>query len=187
MAFDGLWHSFGLVALTEMGDKTQLLALVLTTRFRQPWAILGGILVATIANHLLASATGAWVAGFFAPEVLRWTLAVLFFAFAAWVLIPDKDDDKEPSDRFGAFLTTAILFFLAEIGDKTQLATVALAAKYQNVVMVTAGTTLGMMFSDGLAVAFGERLTRIIPMKWIRYVAAGLFVLFGVAVIVATG
>ncbi len=181
-----IFNSCLLVTVTEMGDKTQLLAFVLATRFRKPWAIFSGIFVATVLNHLLASSVGAWVAGLVSPQTLRAILAATFIGFAAWILIPDKDesDDKEP--RFGAFLTTVVTFFLAEMGDKTQLSTVALAAKYQNIWLVTIGTTMGMMISDGLAVFFGDKITQYVPMKWVRIFAAVLFVLFGLSLLIGT-
>lgn len=176
-------NSFLLVAATEMGDKTQLLAFVLATRFRKPWAIMAGILVATVLNHLLAAYFGSWVSQVIPADYLRWVLGASFLVFAAWILIPDKDDSGSGHSRFGAFLTTTITFFLAEMGDKTQLSTVVLAAKYNNILLVTLGTTLGMLFSDGLAVAFGERLTQRIPLKWVRIFASVLFVGFGLGIL----
>jgi len=176
-------NSFLLVAATEMGDKTQLLAFVLATRFRKPYAILSGIFVATVLNHLLAALFGSWVSTAI-PEVwLKWILAGSFFAFAFWILIPDKEGGLSEESRYGAFFTTLVTFFLAEMGDKTQLSTVALAARYNSVSLVTVGTTLGMMFSDGLAVVFGESITQKIPMKWIRVFAAVLFVVFGIGLL----
>jgi putative Ca2+/H+ antiporter (TMEM165/GDT1 family) len=176
-------HSFLLVALAEMGDKTQLLAFVLATRFRKPWAILAGILVATILNHLLAATAGQLISRSIPPQYLQWILAAVFMGFAAWILIPDKDDEEAQAGRLGAFLTTLITFFLAEMGDKTQLSTVALSARFPDLVQVTAGTTLGMLFSDGLAVIFGERLTQRISMNWIRRFAALLFFGFGIGIL----
>jgi len=169
---EAIINSFLLVAATEMGDKTQLLALVLATRFKKPWTIMAGILTATIANHLFAAWAGERVAEFVSPEVLKWILALTFFAFAFWILIPDKDDSDESKMRSSPFWTTVILFFVAEVGDKTQLSTVALAAKYQNIWLVTLGTTIGMLFSDGLAVFFGEKLTKRISMKWVHIASA---------------
>jgi putative Ca2+/H+ antiporter (TMEM165/GDT1 family) len=180
---EAIWKSFLLVAATEMGDKTQLLAFVLATRFRNPIAVLSGIFVATIFNHLLASYFGSWVSEQVPPHIMKWVLGATFIAFAAWILIPDKDDDKEKDHKYGAFVTTLITFFLAEMGDKTQLSTVALAAHYDSVVRVTMGTTIGMMFSDGLAVIFGEKINQMIPMKWIRIFSAVLFVIFGLGII----
>jgi len=176
-------QSFLLVAASEMGDKTQLLALVLTTRFRKPWAIMAGILVATLLNHALASWAGAFVAAWVPELYLRWGLAFVFFAFGMWILVPDKDDGLDNPPRFGAFLTTVITFFLAEMGDKTQLATVALGAQFNAPLAVTVGTTAGMLLADGMAVFCGEALTRRISMNWIRYFAAALFAVFGVLIL----
>ncbi|AKT40327.1 TMEM165/GDT1 family protein [Chondromyces crocatus] len=180
---EALLQSFALVAVSEMGDKTQLLALVLALRYKRPWTIMAGILVATILNHGLASWVGGAVSARVPADVLRYALAAIFGAFAIWILIPDKDEDGPQNDRFGPFLTTLVAFFLAEMGDKTQLATVALGARFQAPVLVTIGTTLGMLFADGLAVVFGERLTQRIPMKWVRIFAACLFALFGIGVL----
>lgn len=176
---EAIFNSFLLVAATEMGDKTQLLAFVLASRFKNPVAVLAGIFVATVLNHLLAAFFGQWIATQISAQMLKWILAATFFAFAAWILIPDKDEEGPKDSKFGAFLTTVVTFFLAEMGDKTQLSTVALAANYSSVLLVTIGTTLGMMFSDGLAVLFGEKLTQKISMKWIRYFSATLFFGFG--------
>lgn len=178
-----LINSFLLVLASEMGDKTQLLALVLASRFRKPWTILAAVLVATALNHFLASWLGRWGASFIPHAMLVWLLAATFFVFAIWVLIPDKESDVKASGHFGAFLTTLIAFFLAEMGDKTQLATVALGARYNDPVLVTIGTTAGMMVSNALAVFFGERLTRRIPMRWIHRAASLLFALFGVLIL----
>ena len=178
-------NSFLLVALSEMGDKTQLLAFVLASRFRQPWTVMAGIFVATMLNHALASSAGAWVSAVVPPLYLKIGLALTFFAFAIWILIPDKEDDSEKKYPFGAFLTTAIVFFLAEMGDKTQLATIALGARYNDIVSVTVGTTLGMMLSNGLAVFFGEKLTKKISMTWMHRIAAVLFIIFGISALIA--
>lgn len=180
---EAILNSFLLVAATEMGDKTQLLAFVLASRFRNPLAVLSGIFVATVLNHLLAAFFGQWIAAQISPQMLKWILSATFFAFAVWILIPDKDEDGLQDSKFGAFLTTVITFFLAEMGDKTQLSTVALAANYSSVTLVTIGTTMGMMFSDGLAVIFGEKLTQKISMKWIRYFSAVLFFGFGIFIL----
>lgn len=171
-----------------MGDKTQLLALVLALRFRKPLVVMLGILVATVLNHGAATWVGGWLGQLVAPDHLRLGLAIIFFAFAVWILIPDKIDEASEGARgssTSAFLTTTVLFFLAEMGDKTQLATVALGARFQSPVLVTLGTTLGMLVADGLAVVFGERFTSLVPMRIIRYASAVLFVAFGVAVYVA--
>jgi Ca2+/H+ antiporter, TMEM165/GDT1 family len=175
--------SFLLVASTEFGDKTQLLAFVLATRFKKPWAVISGIFVATVLNHFLAASLGNWVAQQISPQTMKWILAGTFFAFAVWILIPDKDEGGGEGSKYGAFLTTVIAFFMAEMGDKTQLSTVALAAKYPSLLAVTVGTTMGMMFSDGLAVFFGEAITQKIPMKWIRIASAILFVVFGAIIV----
>ncbi|MEZ4750378.1 MAG: TMEM165/GDT1 family protein [Bdellovibrionota bacterium] len=175
-----IFGSFALVALSEMGDKTQLLAFSLAARFKRPWTVLAGILVATILNHALASTVGDWVAAQINPRILTITLALAFFVFGLWTLKPDTLDGKERSNAYGPFLTTTVLFFIAEMGDKTQLATVALAAKYRSAVLVTIGTTLGMMFTDGLAVFAGEKLAAKMKMEWVRWIAAVLFFAFGV-------
>jgi putative Ca2+/H+ antiporter (TMEM165/GDT1 family) len=179
MAIESILSSFFLVAVSEMGDKTQLLAFSLATRFRKPWAIMAGILVATLLNHGLASSLGSWISAHVPARAMAAILAVTFVAFGLWTLVPDTLEEGERTARAGAFLTTTVLFFLAEMGDKTQLATVALAARYESVLRVTVGTTLGMLASDGLAVFLGERLAGKVSMRWIRWVAASLFFLFG--------
>jgi putative Ca2+/H+ antiporter (TMEM165/GDT1 family) len=171
--------SFLLVAVSEMGDKTQLLAFSLASRYRRPWVVMAGILVATILNHALAASVGTWVSEHVPPRVMAGILAATFIGFGFWTLRPDTLEESKGPSGFGPFLTTTILFFLAEMADKTQLATVALAARYQSVVLVTIGTTLGMLASDGLAVFLGEKLAQRVSMKGIRRVAAGLFFLFG--------
>ena len=171
--------SFLLVAASEMGDKTQLLAFSLASRFRKPWAVMAGILVATLANHALASSLGSWLSTHVPHRVMAAVLAATFIGFGLWTLKPDTLEESGKPPRFGAFLTTVVLFFLAEMGDKTQLATVALAARYQDPLMVTTGTTLGMLFSDGLAVMLGEKLAGKVQMKWLRWIAASLFFIFG--------
>ncbi len=163
-----------------MGDKTQLLAFSLATRYRRPWVVMAGILAATVLNHALASTLGTWVSLRVPPRAMAAFLGATFVAFALWTLRPDTLDADDRPERFGPFLTTAILFFLAEMGDKTQLATVALAARYQRVALVTVGTTLGMLASDGLAVFLGERLAARIPVVWLRRAAAAAFLAFGV-------
>ena len=171
--------SFLLVAVSEMGDKTQLLAFSLASRYRRPWVVMAGILVATILNHALAASLGTWVSEHVPPRVMAGILAATFIGFGFWTLKPDTLEESKGPSGFGPFLTTTLLFFLAEMADKTQLATVALAARYQSVVLVTIGTTLGMLASDGLAVFLGEKLAQRVSMKGIRMVAAGLFFLFG--------
>lgn len=174
--------STGIVALAEMGDKTQLLALVLAARFRKPWPIVLGIFVATIANHAMAGALGAWFTTLVGPQMLRWILGVSFIAMAAWMLIPDKLDDDEDTgaSRFGVFGTTLVAFFLAEMGDKTQIATVMLVAQYQTYFWVVAGTTLGMMLANAPVVWLGERITRLVPLRVVHIVSALIFATLGV-------
>ena len=181
--------STGIVALAEMGDKTQLLALVLAARFRKPWPIVWGILVATVANHALAGAVGAWVTTVVGPDVLRWVLAVSFIAMALWMLIPDRLDDgaAAKASRFGVFATTTVAFFLAEMGDKTQIATVMLAARYNAYAWVVAGTTLGMMLANAPVVWLGERMTRLIPLRTVHVVSAVIFAVLGVVALVGWG
>jgi putative Ca2+/H+ antiporter (TMEM165/GDT1 family) len=175
--------STGLVALAEMGDKTQLLSLVLAARFRRPWPIALGILVATLVNHALAGAAGAWLTTLLGPQLLRWILAGSFLAMAVWMLVPDKLDEEGDAQapRLGVFGTTVIAFFLAEMGDKTQVATVMLAARFPHWTAVVAGTTLGMMIANVPAVWFGERVTRVVPIRAVHIVSAVIFVGLGVA------
>lgn len=177
--FEALLNSTLLVALTEMGDKTQLLALCLVLKFKRPLPIMLGILVATILNHALASSVGVWLSDHVPEIYMKWGLAFLFWGFAVWVLIPDKDSEEELKTQHGIFLSTLIVFFLAEMGDKTQLATVAMAAKYHNIFTVTVGSTLGMMVSNGLAVYAGPNLLKKIPMQWMHRIASALFVIMG--------
>ena len=178
--------STGIVALAEMGDKTQLLSLILAARFRRPGPIIAGILAATLVNHALAGALGASVTAWLGPQVLRWILAASFLAMAGWMLIPDKvdDDDAPAAPRHGVFLTTVIAFFLAEMGDKTQVATVMLAAQYQAWATVVAGTTLGMMLANAPVVWFGDKVMRRVPVRAVHVVSALIFAGLGVAVIV---
>ena len=182
---ESLLVSTGVVALAEIGDKTQLLALVLAARFRKPVPIILGILVATLANHALAGALGAWIIGLLGPSVMRWVLGVSFLAMAAWALVPDKleEEGERKTDRYGAFLATLVAFFLVEIGDKTQVATVALAARYDMLAVVVAGTTLGMMIANVPAVLLGEVAATKIPLKLVRGIAAAIFAALGVAVL----
>lgn len=169
------------VALAEIGDKTMLLAIVLAARFRRPWPVVWGILVATLANHFLAALLGATIAGVLDGVWFRYAVAAGFVAMGLWTLIPDKlDEDEEPKGRGGAFLTTLIAFFLVEIGDKTQIATIALGARFDATLAVTAGTTLGMMIANVPAVFAGDALTKRVSLKAIRIVAAVLFVAIGV-------
>ena len=174
--------STGIVALAEMGDKTQLLSLVLAARFRQPWPIVLGILVATLANHGLAGALGSWITTVMGPDMLRWVLGASFIAMALWMLIPDKLDDEEgdSAPRMGVFLTTVVAFFLAEMGDKTQIATVMLAAQYQAWFAVVAGTTLGMMLANAPVVWLGDAITQRVPLRLVHLISAGIFAVLGV-------
>ena len=187
--FEALTVSTSVVFLGEMGDKTQLLALLLAARFRRPLPIMLGILVATLANHAGASALGNWLTHWLDPQWQRWILAASFLAVAAWMLVPDKPDDGAlaPSSRWGVFGVTLVAFFLAEMGDKTQLATVMLAARYQSVWVVTAGTTLGMMLANVPAVLFGDALIRRVPMLWVHRAAALLFAMLGVLMLLGVG
>jgi Ca2+/H+ antiporter, TMEM165/GDT1 family len=173
--------SFVVVALAEMGDKTQLIALALGLRYRRPWVVMLGILLATLVNHALASAVGVWGAARFEGPVLGWVLGLAFIAFGIWTLFPDRAETVGDSRRWGPLLTTAVVFFLAEMGDKTQLATVALGARFASTVQVTAGTTLGMLAADGGAVFAGAHFADRVPMRLFRRVAAALFFLFGAA------
>ena len=181
--------STGIVALAEMGDKTQLLSLLLAARFRKPWPIVLGILAATLANHALAGAAGAWVTTLLGPQVLRWVLGGSFIAMAVWMLIPDKLDDEGAGSapRFGVFGTTLIAFFLAEMGDKTQVATVMLAAQYHAWAAVVAGTTLGMMLANAPVVWFGDRITRRVPIRIVHRVSAAIFAGLGVFALASGG
>lgn len=178
----------GLVALAEIGDKTQLLAFVLAAKFRKPMPIALGIVVATLANHGLAAGIGVWFASWVPPDTLRWVLGLSFIAMAIWVLIPDDTGDEvSPMARIGVFGTTLVAFFVAEMGDKTQVATVALAAGYASLAMVVAGTTFGMLIANLPAVYLGERCARAMPMGLVRGAAALLFVLVGGAVLLGAG
>ena len=179
----------GVVALAEMGDKTQLLSLVLATRYRAPWAISGGILVATIFNHALAALVGESVFEWLGPDWTRWILAGSFMAMAGWMLIPDKFDDDEENTaekrmkRYGVFVMTAVIFFLLEMGDKTQIATAILAARFQDLTAVVAGSTLGMLLANVPVVFFGDVLAKRMPVDMIHRITAGIFFLMGVAIL----
>lgn len=184
---DAFLVSTGLVALAEMGDKTQLLALLLAARFRKPIPIIIGILVATILNHAVAALLGQWLTSLVSPEVLRWILAISFIAMAAWMLIPDKLDDESESiqrwQQHGVFLATFILFFIAEIGDKTQIATVALSARFDSLFWVVMGTTVGMMIANVPAVFIGDKMANKLPISLIHKIAATIFLILGIIVI----
>lgn len=180
--------STGIVALAEIGDKTQLLAFILAAKFRKPVPIVLGILVATLANHGFAGAVGSWITTLMGPETLRWVLGTSFIAMAAWTLVPDKFDEEDAKlARFGVFTTTLIAFFLAEMGDKTQVATVALAAQYQSLVAVVAGTTLGMMLANVPAVIMGDKIADKMPVKLVHRIAAAIFAILGVATLLGAG
>ena len=181
--------STGVVALAEIGDKTQLLAFLLAARFKKPLPIIMGILLATIVNHGLAGALGAWITASISPEVLRWVLGLSFIGMAIWTLIPDEieDDETHVAQRFGVFGATLITFFLAEMGDKTQIATVAMAAHYGTPVLVVIGTTLGMLIADVPAVFVGDKLANKIPMKLVHSIAAGVFAILGIATLLGAG
>jgi Ca2+/H+ antiporter, TMEM165/GDT1 family len=181
ISMEAFLTSIVIVALAEIGDKTQLLALALTGRYRKPVPIIAGILVATLLNHALAGAVGAWVSAAVGPVVLRWAVAISFFAMAAWILVPDKlDAAEEKGGRLGVFGATTLAFFIAEMGDKTQIATVALAARYASFYAVVAGTTIGMLLANVPVVLMGERIARAIPAPVVRRVAAALFLVLGV-------
>jgi Ca2+/H+ antiporter, TMEM165/GDT1 family len=179
--------STGVVALGEMGDKTQLLALLLAARWRKPWPIMAGILVATLANHAMAAALGTWITRAVDPQWMRWLLGGSFIAVALWMLVPDKAEEMQGggSGRWGVFGITLLAFFLAEMGDKTQVATVMLAARYDQVLWVTAGTTLGMMIANVPAVWLGDRVVRWVPIAWVHRLAAVVFAVLGVTLLVA--
>ena len=185
---DAFLVSTGIVALAEIGDKTQLLAFILAAKFRKPVPIILAVLIATIANHAFAGALGAWITSLVTPEILRWVLGISFIAMAIWTLIPDKFDESEAKfGRFGVFGTTLLTFFLAEMGDKTQVATVALAAQYHAFLPVVAGTTLGMMIANVPAVLLGDRIAGRIPVRLVHAVAAVIFVILGVATLLGAG
>lgn len=176
-----------LVAVAEIGDKTQLLSFILAARLRRPWAIIWGILAATVANHALAGAAGAWLAALVSPAAVRWITAAAFFVFGLWALVPDRYESAGPTPGASAFATTLVAFFIAEMGDKTQLATIALAARYQALWAVVLGTTVGMMIANVPAVLVGERLATRIRMDLVRKVAAGLFFVTGALALLGPG
>lgn len=186
---ESLLVSTGVVALAEIGDKTQLLAFILAARFKKPVPIILGILLATLVNHGLAGALGAWITAAVSPEVLRWVLGLSFIGMAVWTLIPDKIEEEETriAGRLGVFGATLVTFFLAEMGDKTQIATVAMAAHYATPLLVVIGTTLGMLIADVPAVFIGDKLANRIPMKLVHSIAAAIFALLGVATLLGAG
>lgn len=180
--------STGIVGLAEIGDKTQLLAFLLAAKFRKPLPIVLAIFVATIANHAFAAAVGAWITSMLGPDVLRWVLGVSFLAMAAWTLIPDKlDEDETRLAKYGVFLTTLIAFFMAEMGDKTQVATVALAARYHDIVSVVLGTTFGMMLANVPAVYLGDKIANRVSLRLVHGIAALVFAVLGVATLLGAG
>ncbi len=186
---ESLLVSTGVVALAEIGDKTQLLAFILAARFKKPVPIILGILVATLINHGLAGALGAWITSAVTPEILRWVLGISFIGMAIWTMIPDKIEEEETkvAQKFGVFGATLITFFLAEMGDKTQIATVAMAAHYAAPLMVVIGTTLGMLIADVPAVFLGDKLANKIPMKLVHSIAAAIFAILGIATLFGAG
>ncbi len=185
---DAFLVSTGIVALAEIGDKTQLLAFLLAARFRRPWPIILAIFVATIVNHAFAGAVGAWISSLAGPSVMRWVLGLSFLGMAAWTMVPDKiDADDAKIGAHGVFLTTLVAFFLAEMGDKTQVATIALAARYPSLLAVVAGTTFGMMLANVPAVIFGERIANKVPLPVVHGIAAAIFAALGVATLLGAG
>ena len=182
--------STGVVALAEIGDKTQLLSLLLAARYKRPWPIILGIFIATLLNHALAGAVGAWIAAVLGPDLLRWLLGLSLLAMAVWILIPDNVDDVDATPaglRFGVFGVTFIAFFLAEMGDKTQIATVALAARYDMLLAVIVGTTLGMLIANVPAVLLGDVAARKLPIRAVHAVAALIFAGLGVSILAGFG
>jgi len=180
--------STGIVALAEIGDKTQLLAFVLATQFRRPLPIVAGIFVATVINHFCAAAVGTWLTDLLGPAALRWILGLGFIAMAAWIMVPDEiDEGDKPSTHYGVFTATLIAFFLAEMGDKTQIATVALAARFDDLAAVVVGTTLGMMLANVPAVYLGKRAATAVNLKLVHGIAAVIFVLLGIATLTGIG
>ncbi len=185
-SLEALLVSIGIVALAEIGDKTQLLTLVLAARYKKPWPIVAGIFVATLVNHGIAGAIGAWLTKAIGPDAMRWVLGISFIAMAAWMLVPDKLDDDAGASRKvgGVFVTTTLLFFLVEIGDKTQIATVALAARFDSLIAVVMGTTVGMILANAPVAFFGEALAKRLPVRAVHMVAAFVFAALGVGVLV---
>jgi putative Ca2+/H+ antiporter (TMEM165/GDT1 family) len=182
---EALLLSTSVVALAEMGDKTQLLSFVLAAKLKHRMAIIIGIFFATLANHFFAGSVGAWLASLISPQTLKWVVAISFFAFGIWALRPDKLDDNQSLRGTSVFVTTLIAFFIVEMGDKTQLATIALAARYDSLTSVVMGTTLGMMIANVPAVWVGEKLTHRINMKVMHWIAAALFIVLGILALFA--
>lgn len=187
--FEAFAVSTGIVALGEIGDKTQLLALLLAARYRKPVPIIAGIFVATVLNHALAAAMGTWLTRVVDPAWMRWALGASFLAVAVWMLVPDEAGEAEGqgSGRLGVFGLTVVAFFLAEMGDKTQIATVMLAARYDALLAVTLGTTLGMMIANVPAVLLGDKAVKFVPIAWVHRIAAAVFAILGVAVLAGVG
>jgi putative Ca2+/H+ antiporter (TMEM165/GDT1 family) len=183
---DAFLISTGVVALAEIGDKTQLLTLVLAARYRKPWPVIAGIFAATLLNHAIAGAVGAWLAAAIGPDWMRWILGVSFIVMAVWLLIPDRLDDAAGGGRRygGVFLSTFVLFFIVEMGDKTQIATVALAARFDSLAAVVVGTTVGMMLANAPVALFGDALAKRLPIRMVHGVAAGVFAVLGVGVLI---
>jgi Ca2+/H+ antiporter, TMEM165/GDT1 family len=183
---EALLVSLGIVALAEIGDKTQLLTLVLAARYKKPWPIVAGIFVATLVNHAIAGAVGAWLTGAIGPDAMRWILGLSFIAMAAWMLVPDKLDEGEAAARKvgGVFATTTLMFFLAEIGDKTQIATVALAARFESLAAVVMGTTIGMLLANAPVAFFGDAIAKRLPVRAVHVVTAVIFAALGIAALV---
>jgi putative Ca2+/H+ antiporter (TMEM165/GDT1 family) len=180
--------STGIVTLAEIGDKTQLLSFVLAAKYRKPWPICFGILLATLLNHAMAGAVGTWITSLVGPAILRWILGISFLAMAVWVLIPDKFDESEAKfAKSGVFVMTLIAFFLAEMGDKTQIATIALSAQYQQFVPVVLGTTLGMMIANVPAVLLGGKIAHKLPVAIVHRVVSGIFLILGAATLMGAG
>jgi putative Ca2+/H+ antiporter (TMEM165/GDT1 family) len=189
MDFSALTLSAGVVALAEMGDKTQLLSLMLAARYpKQAMAIIAGIFIATIANHACAALLGHWLMTLVSPDVMRWILGASFLGIGLWLLVPDHIDDaagaKPANSALQVFMLTVVLFFMAEMGDKTQIATIALGARYEDVFSVTVGTTLGMMLANAPAVWVGQKFTQRMPIKWVHAVAAITFIAIGAATLI---
>lgn len=180
---EAILKSMGLVAISEIGDKTQLLSLMLVLRYKKPWTIMAGIFAATLANHWASTYVGAWLAAQI-PEIwLNYILAAVFFIFGLWILKPDSDEGLETRSGSTVFITTMVAFFLAEMGDKTQLVTIALAARFQSVEAVTIGSTLGMMLANSMSVFGGQKAIKLIPLRYIRCSACALFILFGALIL----
>lgn len=188
----GMWEAFfistGVVAIAEIGDKTQLLALLLAARFQKPLAIIAGIFFATLLNHGIAAWVGTLAADFLSGDMMRWVLGLSFIAMAAWALVPDEmDDEPKQYGEFGAFLATLIAFFILEMGDKTQVATIALAARFESVLVVAAATTLGMMIANVPAVYLGDAVTKHVSLKLVRTIAAAIFAIIGLLTLLNVG